>query len=206
MRHAHVLAVREPRRIGHERLDQEDAAGAEVLGDAREALHLLLLGGEHEEGVEHDEDQLERAVDSKVGEVADGHRNGVAARLGAQLRHHRLGGFDPVHVDALRGQGQGDPAGADAQLQSAAVARQPRQYLHGAGAGHHPVVDLRDAVAVGRRRVVLHVTSPVGKSGEYRRLADVPRKRVVVTLCVWPYPVTAAGARRRRRRGRPAGE
>ncbi len=108
----------------------------EMVGHAREALHLLLLSREHEEGVDRRENQLERAVDAEVGEVADGHLDGVAARLATQLRHHRLGGFDAVDVDTARGQGQRHPAGADAQLQDAPAAGQSFQRLHG---GRAPV-------------------------------------------------------------------
>ena len=48
----------------------------------------------------------------------------LRARLGAQPRDHRLGEVDPVHRHAARGERQRDPAGADAELERGAVARQ----------------------------------------------------------------------------------
>ena len=102
-----------------------------MAGDVAKALHLLLLGQQGEEGVEHHVDQRIYSLDGHVGEVAHGHWHGVAAGLSPQLGHHRLRRVDAVNVDAPALQGQSDAARADAQLQSRAALRQLGQRGHG---------------------------------------------------------------------------
>ena len=66
-------------------------------------------------------------LDRRRGEVTDGHAHVLRARLGAKPRDHRLRQIDPVHAHTAPGKGQGDSAGADAELESGAVAREIRQ-------------------------------------------------------------------------------
>ena len=108
--------------VGDEGLDQEHAALGEMGGRVREAAHLGLLAGQAEEGVEGDEDERERALDRHVGEVAHRHRDAVAAGLLPELRDHRLGGVDAVHLEAPLGEREREPAGADRELEHRAVA------------------------------------------------------------------------------------
>jgi len=57
-----------------------------------------------------------------VGEVADGCLDLRGVRFFAQARDHRLGKIDPVNPHPAARKGQGDPAGADAELERRAAA------------------------------------------------------------------------------------
>lgn len=59
-------------------LDDEHAVAGQVLGHVAEAAHLLRLGQQREERIEHEVHQPEAPVDGDVGEVAEGHRQAVA--------------------------------------------------------------------------------------------------------------------------------
>jgi hypothetical protein len=96
--------VHETSAVGDERLHDEHAPGGQALRHVVEAAHLGVLGCQIEEAVEHHEDQIERAVDGEVGEVADPHRDSVTTRLRAQLRDHRCRGVDAVHRQAPCGE------------------------------------------------------------------------------------------------------
>ena len=63
---------------------------------------------------------------------------------------HRLGAVDPRHADAPRGQRQGDPAGADRELERAAVAGELREHVH--GRVDHGGVEHRGGLVVVARR------------------------------------------------------
>src|SRR5439155_15430749 len=71
--------------------------------------------------VEDEVDEPERPVDAGRREVADGHADRLRSRLPLQLLDHGGGQVDAVHRDAALAQGQGDAAGADAELQGGAV-------------------------------------------------------------------------------------
>jgi hypothetical protein len=105
-----------------------------------EARHLRVLRGQVHDRVEHQVGQREGPVGRGGGEVADGDRDAVAARLGPQPGHHGPGQVDAVHLDAAPGQRQRDPAGADAQLQGPPAAGQLGQHagrrLHGRRVEH----------------------------------------------------------------------
>ncbi len=136
----HGLPGREPAQVGHPDLDDEAAAGFEVIRGGAEAGRLGVLGGQVHDRVEDQVHQRERAVDPGGGEVADGDADGVAAGLGAQPGHHGPGQVDAVHRDAAAGQRQRDAPGPDAQFQRPALAGQPGQRVgdrvHGTGAEH----------------------------------------------------------------------
>lgn len=55
----------------------------------------------------------------------------VAAVLGPQDLDHRLGEVDARHPHAAGGEGEGDPAGADGELEGGAVAGQVGEQVHG---------------------------------------------------------------------------
>jgi hypothetical protein len=86
----HILLVPQAIEIGrHECLDNKRAIVGEMGRDVLETAHLVVLGEEIEQGVEHDVDQVVAVRDRHVGEVTDGDRNLVAARLGAESGDHR---------------------------------------------------------------------------------------------------------------------
>ena len=70
---------------------------------------------------------------ASVGEVADARRDALATRLRPQPLKHRLGGIDPVDLEAALGERQRDPSGADAQLEDRARSRELRERGHGLG-------------------------------------------------------------------------
>ncbi len=148
-----VLASPEPTRIGDEHFDDEPTAGREVVGHALEAAALRVAVAEGEERAVDDADQREATVDGHVGEVADRDRDAVAARLGPELRDHRLAGVDPGDRDAAFGERQGEPPGPDGELERGAGSGQVRQERdRGVGVGRvrrQLVVDVGDAIAVG---------------------------------------------------------
>jgi hypothetical protein len=60
-----------------------------MLGDVREAAHLLVLGEQVEQRVEDQVDERVAALDRNVREVADRDGEGVPARLRPEPVHHR---------------------------------------------------------------------------------------------------------------------
>ena len=197
--------------------------GASTGADTREATRLRVCGGQVEERVVRREHQREpRLVAARqrrqveLGHVADGHRHAVAARLGPQPGHHGGGRVDAPHLDAGRGERQGEPAAADAELEHgrrAGLRRQRGERGHGAvdvAAGGVPlVVHVGHAVAVARRSVALHrarsstgdrlpslrgtsgaVARPLGRRPDARRRAAATR------------PSRPTSGRRRRRADR----
>src|SRR5438552_278216 len=152
-----VLAALEAAGIGHERLDHEPTAGNELVGDALDAASLGVRVEEREERVVDDKDQREAAVDAEVGEVADRDRDLSATRLRPQPRHHRRAGVDPADRDALAREREGEPAGADAELERRPTFGQIGEAPGGdVGVGRvrwQLVVEVGHAIAVGRRVV-----------------------------------------------------
>src|SRR5262245_47787198 len=153
-----MLVTVEAAEVGDECLDDEEAAIRQVPGDVLEAAHLVPLRLQGEERVEDDVDEPKVAVDGNVREVADFDGDLLAAGLRAKTRNHRFRGVDSVNGDASCGERQRDPPGAD------------REFECGAGAGelgeevdrrvcverkglYVLVVDVRDAIAVGRGSV-----------------------------------------------------
>jgi len=63
------------------------SAGQAYLS-ALEAPDLVLLGQEGKERVEHDVDEVERAVDGEVRHVTNSHRDILSVRLGTQASDH----------------------------------------------------------------------------------------------------------------------
>jgi hypothetical protein len=82
-----------------------------VLGDVAEAAHLILLRGEREQRVEHDEDEVEPSFDLDVREVTDLNVDAVATWLGAQLRHHLGRRIYPVDLETTLDEWQRHPPG-----------------------------------------------------------------------------------------------
>ena len=113
-----VLVVAQAVQVtGRERLDHEHAVVGQVLRHVAEAAHLRLLVGKVVERVEHDVGQAVAPARRDLGHVAQRDTDAVAARLLAEACRHRLRELDAVDLDALGGQRQCDPAGADRKLQ-----------------------------------------------------------------------------------------
>lgn len=148
-----VLAQREPSRVRDERLDDEGADNGQVSGHAGEAPHLVLLGEQREERVEHHEDEAVGALDVHVGEVTDADRDAVASWLGPQLGHHGLGRVDAVHLETPLEEGEGNAPGADPELEHRPRSRQVRQQLDGSRSVETVtlplVIDVGSQVAIG---------------------------------------------------------
>jgi hypothetical protein len=149
-----TVSPREPPELWDPDLDHEAAARPEVGGHVLEAGDLLVLGRQVPDGVEDQVGDREPALDGGGGEVADGHADPLGPWLGPQPRHHGLRQVDAVHADAASGQGQGDPAGADAELQGGPLSGQAGQELdhgiHDRGLEHvggRPVVAGRHLLA-----------------------------------------------------------
>src|SRR5215216_1117108 len=98
-----VLLVTQAVEIGrHERLDDKCAVVGEMGGYVLETAHLVVLRQEVEQRVEHDVDQAVAVRDRHVGEVTDGHRNLVTARLGPESGDHGRRKIDAGETDAPR--------------------------------------------------------------------------------------------------------
>ena len=160
--------------VGHERLDRHAAAGLEVVGDGAQAAALVLDVDEVEERVVRHERRGEAPVaERRVGHVAEDRLDALAARLGAEALQHGRGGVDPGDLDPRLGEGDGEPAGADAELEDRPAAGQLDEGLHAgvdvAEVGVPVVVHVGEPLAVGRRVVALHPVSVAGR----RRVAPV---------------------------------
>ena len=146
---------RSDRQRGHEDLEDQPAAGGDDRGDTFEARSLRRLLGQEAEGVERGEDQPERgSVDGQVegGEVAEEPPHPVAAGLGRHQVEHRRRGVDTPHLDAALGDRDGQPAGADAELEGRLLGRGGDEVVDRGGSvfGQRVplVVDVGVAVAV----------------------------------------------------------
>ena len=90
-----------------------------------------LLVEQVEERVVDDVDQPVGARDRHLGEVADRHRDGVAAGLLAELRDHVGREVDALDGDPAGRERKPDPAGADGELERRPVGGQPGEERHG---------------------------------------------------------------------------
>src|SRR5690348_13681073 len=126
-----MLTPDEPARIGYERLDHDAAVGREVGGDGGEAAALRIGVEQREERAVRAEAQGLAAVQLAGGEVADGARSRVAARLRPQLRHRGYARIDAPHGAAPAGERQPKPSRADAELQRRPVIAEPGQKRDG---------------------------------------------------------------------------
>ena len=70
----YVWAFIEHRNIRDKGVDEEDAGLVQMSSDVLEAPNLLLMVGEHEKGVEDDEDEREGTLYLDVRKVSDGDR------------------------------------------------------------------------------------------------------------------------------------
>jgi hypothetical protein len=77
------LAWREASQLGDVVLDDEAAAGLQVRRGVAEGLHLLVLGGQVRDRVAQQVDERERSARGCGREVAGGHGDVGATRLGA---------------------------------------------------------------------------------------------------------------------------
>ncbi len=109
----------------HRNLDHERPARLEMRRGVLEARNLLVLRRQVHDRVEDEVREREGPVDSRRREVADRYLDVFTARLRPQLSDHRLRQVDAVHSDATLTERQRDAAGADAELERSAVARQP---------------------------------------------------------------------------------
>ena len=95
-----MWALIEHRNIRNKCVYQEDAGLIQMRRNVRKAPNLLLLVGEHEEGVGDDEDEREGSLYLDIREVPDGDQNRGAAFLGSKLVYHSLGSVYPVYINA----------------------------------------------------------------------------------------------------------
>jgi hypothetical protein len=101
-----------------------------VAGHVLKAGDLLVLGGQVHDRVPQQVGEPERPLDPGGGEVADGHADAVAARLGPELGHHLRRQVDPVHRHPPPAERDRDPPGPDAELERGRVPGQPGQERH----------------------------------------------------------------------------
>ena len=97
---ANVWALIEHRNIRNKGVYQEDPGLIQMRRDVLEAPNLLVLVGEHEEGVGDDEDEREGALYLDVREVPNGDRKRSPAFLRSKLVYHCLGSVYPVYLNA----------------------------------------------------------------------------------------------------------
>src|SRR5947207_3622765 len=98
-------------------MKQKASPRLQVCSNVAKASDLCVLRCQHEEGVEHDEDERERAVDRNVGHIADRDRDALAAGLLAHLLDDRRRGIDAVNLDATRSERERDSARANTELE-----------------------------------------------------------------------------------------
>src|SRR4029453_6750995 len=103
-------------------MDHESPTAGEVRGGVLEARNLCVLRDEVEDRVEHEVHDRELAVDAGGGEVTDRDLDIRRGGLLAQAGDHVHGVVDPDDGNAALGEGNGDPAGADPELERPAVA------------------------------------------------------------------------------------
>ncbi len=120
-----VSPGREPLEIGQHHLDHEAPARLEVRGRVLEARDLRVLRGQVHDRVEDEVGDREASLDRRRREVADRDADRLGARLGLQPRDHRLREVDAADADATLRERQGDPAGADPELERRAVTCEP---------------------------------------------------------------------------------
>ena len=144
---AHGLTRREPLELRDAHLDHEAATRLEVRRDVLEAGDLLVLRGQVVDRVEDEVGDGERTLDGGRREITDRDADRIAARPGAQPRHHRVGEVDALDRDTPLGERQRDAARADAQLERRAVSGQVGEEFDGR-------VDDRRVEHVGGRLVV----------------------------------------------------
>ena len=126
------------------------------------------------------------ALDRHVGEVAHRHGDVGAAGLLPELRDHRLGGVDAVHLEAALGEREREPAGADRELQHRAVAGElgeqldARLLLEEARVAVPLVVDVGDAVAVGLGAVVVRHGRTLPRAERFDVLREALREEPAV--------------------------
>jgi len=127
----HRLAGRKPLQVRHADLDREAAARLQMRGGVAKAGDLLGLRRQVVDRVEDEVHELERPFDARVREVADRHRDPVAARLLAQPGDHRVREVDAVHLHPTLRQGQREPAGTDPELERPPAGRELGQQRDG---------------------------------------------------------------------------
>ena len=147
------LADRELLECGDAELDHEMPAGAEVRGGVLEARHLRVLRGQVADRVEDEVDERELPVDAGRGHVSGHGLDVLGAGLVAQAREHRLGAVDAGHADAALCERKRDAAGADRELERAAVAGEAGQHVDRRVEGRG--VEHRGGVLVVARRHLL---------------------------------------------------
>ncbi len=148
-------------------LENEAAAGLEVVGDVAEAGDLLVLRREVHDRVADEIGEGESPIDLRRREVADRHADPVGAGLRAKPRDHRLGDVDSVHRNAASGERKRDSAGANPELERRSVAGDLGEEVHGRvqglgveQVGSGLVVPLRDPLV----ESILRHTSTVRRS------------------------------------------
>jgi hypothetical protein len=124
----------------------------------------------------------ERPADPGGGEVADGHGDVLAARLGPELGDHGRRQVDAVHPHAPAAERDGDAAGADAQLERGASCSPLGQELD-RGIDDRRVEQLRPPGLAGAGdrfvEVVLgHGCRLAGRRGRHQRFAPAGRPEV----------------------------
>ena len=100
-------------------------------GGVLETRGLGVLGRQVHDRIADEVGDPERAAGLRRREVADRHRDCVAARLRPQPGDHRPRQLDPVDLDAASGERQSHAPGPDSELERAPAACQRRQEVDG---------------------------------------------------------------------------
>jgi hypothetical protein len=159
-----LLAI-EAVQVGDESLHDEYTALGQVRGHVAKTTHLRFLRLKRKKCIEDDVNEWVATFDRDVGEVADGDRDPVPARFRTQPRGHRFRGVDAVHLDAELDERQCDAPRSNREFERGSGASKLGEEGDGRvrveGTLLNPlVVDLGEAVAVGRGAVLLDGLDP----------------------------------------------
>jgi cysteine desulfurase len=139
--------------VGHEGLDDEDARRRQQRSDTPEQLRLVVFAEEIEDRVVGDQDRIEGSVGERIGHVAEDRLDPPLAVAFAQPGEHRCAGVDTDDPKAGGCHGDGEPAGADAEFEHAAIGAGEFEHASNGGVdvgdvGVPVVVDIGEPVAV----------------------------------------------------------
>ena len=146
----------------YEGLDDERTARRQARGDGGETCLLADGIGEHEQGVEGHEHDVEGPRRKVVDHVAKHSGHALAAVSATESSEHRRTDVDSGDVVSEPGEGDRQPAGSHRQLEDPCGPCRDQRVekgdcrRHVADVAEQFVVHVGDAVAVGLRSVSLH--------------------------------------------------